>query len=39
VITVAGGPVRCDPEPLEAAAEGNVLICCATPRTEVDLDR
>ncbi len=33
-----GGSVRYDPEPLEPPAEGNVLICCATPQTEVDLD-
>jgi ferredoxin-NADP reductase/MOSC domain-containing protein YiiM len=33
-----GGSVRYDPEPLESPAEGNVLICCALPQTEVDLD-
>jgi ferredoxin-NADP reductase/ferredoxin len=33
-----GGSVRYDPEPLEPPAEGNVLICCAVPQTEVDLD-
>jgi hypothetical protein len=33
-----GGSVRYDPEPLEHPAEGNVLICCAQPATEVDLD-
>jgi ferredoxin-NADP reductase/MOSC domain-containing protein YiiM/ferredoxin len=33
-----GGSVRYDPEPLEPPAEGNVLICCATPQTEVELD-
>jgi ferredoxin-NADP reductase/MOSC domain-containing protein YiiM len=32
------GSVRYDPEPLEPPAEGNVLICCARPETEVDLD-
>jgi ferredoxin-NADP reductase/MOSC domain-containing protein YiiM len=33
-----GGSVRYDPEPLEPPAEGNVLICCARPQTEVELD-
>ena len=33
-----GGSVRYDPEPLEPPAEGNVLICCARPQAEVDLD-
>jgi ferredoxin-NADP reductase len=33
-----GGVVRYDPEPLEPPAEGNVLICCARPETEVELD-
>jgi ferredoxin-NADP reductase/MOSC domain-containing protein YiiM len=33
-----GGSVRYDPEPLEPPAQGNVLICCAAPQTEVDLD-
>jgi ferredoxin-NADP reductase/MOSC domain-containing protein YiiM len=33
-----GGSVRYDPEPLEPPAEGNVLICCAVPQTEVELD-
>jgi ferredoxin-NADP reductase/ferredoxin len=33
-----GGSVRYDPEPLEPPAQGNVLICCARPETEVDLD-
>ena len=33
-----GGSVRYEPEPLEPPAEGNVLICCAVPQTEVDLD-
>lgn len=32
------GSVRYDPEPLEPPAEGNVLICCARPETEVLLD-
>jgi ferredoxin-NADP reductase len=33
-----GGSVWYDPEPLEPPAEGNVLICCARPETEVELD-
>jgi ferredoxin-NADP reductase/MOSC domain-containing protein YiiM len=33
-----GGSVRYDPEPLEAPADGNVLICCARPESEVELD-
>jgi ferredoxin-NADP reductase/MOSC domain-containing protein YiiM/ferredoxin len=33
-----GGSVRYDPEPLEPPAEGNVLICCARPENEVELD-
>jgi len=33
-----GGSVRYDPDPLEPPAEGNVLICCARPETEVELD-
>jgi ferredoxin-NADP reductase/MOSC domain-containing protein YiiM len=33
-----GGSVRYDPEPLEPPAEGNVLICCARPESEVELD-
>jgi ferredoxin-NADP reductase/MOSC domain-containing protein YiiM len=33
-----GGSVQYDPEPLEPPAEGNVLICCARPQTEVELD-
>jgi ferredoxin-NADP reductase/MOSC domain-containing protein YiiM/ferredoxin len=33
-----GGSVRYDPEPLEPPAEGNVLICCAQPESEVELD-
>lgn len=32
------GSVRYDPEPLEPPAQGNVLICCATPTEEVVLD-
>jgi ferredoxin-NADP reductase len=33
-----GGSVRYQPEPLEPPAEGNVLICCAQPQIEVELD-
>jgi ferredoxin-NADP reductase len=33
-----GGSVRYDPEPLEPPADGNVLICCARPQSEVELD-
>ena len=33
-----GGSVRYDPEPLDPPAEGNVLICCSRPETEVALD-
>jgi ferredoxin-NADP reductase/MOSC domain-containing protein YiiM len=33
-----GGSVTYQPEPLEPPAEGNVLICCSQPRTEVELD-
>ncbi|MBV8565844.1 MAG: MOSC domain-containing protein [Methylobacteriaceae bacterium] len=33
-----GGSVRYDPEPLEPPAQGNVLICCARPATEVGMD-
>jgi ferredoxin len=33
-----GGSVQYDPEPLEPPAEGNVLICCARPETEAELD-
>ena len=33
-----GGAVRYDPEPLDPPAEGNVLICCSHPETEVELD-
>jgi ferredoxin-NADP reductase len=32
------GSVRYDPEPLEPPAQGNVLICCAQPETQVALD-
>jgi ferredoxin-NADP reductase/ferredoxin len=32
------GSVRYSPEPLDAPAEGNALICCATPVTDIQLD-
>jgi len=32
------GAVDHSPEPIEAPAEGNVLICCARPRGDVVLD-
>ncbi len=33
-----GGEVRYDPEPIDAPASGNVLICCARPVTDIELD-
>ena len=35
---VVSGSVRYEPEPLEPPADGNVLICCATPVGELVLD-
>jgi ferredoxin-NADP reductase/MOSC domain-containing protein YiiM len=32
------GDVAYAPEPLDLPAEGNVLICCATPKTPIELD-
>jgi ferredoxin-NADP reductase/MOSC domain-containing protein YiiM len=32
------GKLAYAPEPLDPPAEGNVLICCSTPKTEVELD-
>jgi ferredoxin-NADP reductase/MOSC domain-containing protein YiiM len=32
------GSVRYDPEPIEPPANGNVLLCCSTPREEIALD-
>nr|WP_257031253.1 MOSC and FAD-binding oxidoreductase domain-containing protein [Edaphobacter lichenicola] len=32
------GRVDYSPEPLDRPSEGNVLICCSTPRSEVELD-
>ena len=36
--TIIAGDVGYDPEPVEAPAEGSVLICCARPRDDVVLD-
>src|SRR5262249_40240278 len=36
--TLIAGEVDYDPEPLDAAAKGDALICCARPRGEVVLD-
>ena len=33
-----GGQVRYDPEPIDAPANGNVLICCARPASDIELD-
>jgi len=33
-----GGSVEYQPDPLEAPAAGNVLICCARPVTDIELD-
>jgi ferredoxin-NADP reductase/MOSC domain-containing protein YiiM len=33
-----GGSMHYDPEPLDPPSEGNVLICCSRPETEVELD-
>jgi ferredoxin len=33
-----GGAIEYQPEPLEAPADGNVLICCSQPRSEVEID-
>ena len=32
------GSVKYDPEPLEPAAAGNLLICCARPQDDVVID-
>jgi hypothetical protein len=32
------GELAYAPEPLDAPAEGNALICCATPTTAVELN-
>lgn len=33
-----GGQIIYDPEPIDAPANGNVLICCARPTTDIELD-
>jgi ferredoxin-NADP reductase len=33
-----GGTVRYQPDPLEPAANGNLLICCSTPSSNVEVD-
>ena len=33
-----GGAVSYGPEPLEGPAEGNVLICCAQPQSDIEID-
>jgi ferredoxin len=33
-----GGKVKYAPEPIDRPAEGNVLICCSTPQSQVELD-
>jgi ferredoxin len=38
VTTLLSGGVRYAPDPLEAAADGSVLICCAQPVSDVALD-
>jgi ferredoxin len=35
---VLSGQIAYRPGPLEPPAQGNVLICCSTPKTELDLD-
>jgi MOSC domain-containing protein YiiM/ferredoxin-NADP reductase len=32
------GMIRYNPEPLDRPADGNVLICCSTPQSEIELD-
>ena len=32
------GDVSYDPDPLEAPAEGRILVCCTTPSSELALD-
>jgi hypothetical protein len=32
------GKVGYAPEPLDRPAEGNILICCSSPLTEIELD-
>jgi ferredoxin len=33
-----GGRVNYQPDPLDAPAEGNVLICCSRPEGDVEVD-
>jgi MOSC domain-containing protein YiiM/ferredoxin-NADP reductase/ferredoxin len=33
-----GGRIRYAPEPLDRPSEGNVLICCSTPLSDIELD-
>jgi ferredoxin-NADP reductase/MOSC domain-containing protein YiiM len=33
-----GGTVNYSPDPLETPAEGNALICCSQPRSDIELD-
>jgi hypothetical protein len=33
-----GGTVHYQPDPLEPPATGNVLICCASPSADVEVD-
>jgi ferredoxin len=35
---LVSGAVRYDPEPLDAPAKGNVLICCSRPRGDAVID-
>jgi ferredoxin-NADP reductase/MOSC domain-containing protein YiiM/ferredoxin len=35
---ILDGQVRYAPEPLEAPAQGNILICCSTPELPIELD-
>jgi ferredoxin-NADP reductase/MOSC domain-containing protein YiiM/ferredoxin len=35
---IIGGSVLYSPDPLDRPTEGNVLICCSTPRSEIALD-
>jgi ferredoxin len=36
--SLLSGETNYKPEPLGPPAQGNVLVCCATPKTEVVLD-
>ncbi len=33
-----GGEAKYQPEPLDRPAKGSILLCCATPASEVQLD-